>query len=140
MRRRKVFVLFATNATYPLGAAAQQPVLPRTGLILATPYGPAQSGIVRSLADERYMAVKTTSIEQRCRRAVGGCPSSSANSSLDLTIVGLERTRILSRLSRRSSKRARARSFSSFKPMLYATALSIWSSRADASVDPVQIR
>jgi len=42
MRRRKVFVLFATNATYPLGAAAQQPVLPRIGLILATPCGPAE--------------------------------------------------------------------------------------------------
>jgi putative tryptophan/tyrosine transport system substrate-binding protein len=44
---------------------AQQPVLPRIGLILPTRHGPAHSGIFRSLAEKGYIDGKTAHIEPR---------------------------------------------------------------------------
>src|SRR5215212_1495196 len=64
MRRREIIAFFAASAAWPFATVAQQPALPRIGLLLAT-QGPARNGIVKSLAELGYVDGKTATIEQR---------------------------------------------------------------------------
>jgi putative ABC transport system substrate-binding protein len=64
MRRRDFLVVLGTSAAWPLATAAQQPALPRIGLLFAT-QGPARNGIVQSLSERGYVDGTTAKIEQR---------------------------------------------------------------------------
>ena len=64
MRRREIIAFFAASAAWPFATVAQQPALPRIGLLFAT-QGPARNGIVKSLAELGYVDGKTANIEQR---------------------------------------------------------------------------
>ena len=64
MNRRDVIALLGTSMAWPSATVAQQPVLPRIGLLLAS-QGPAGIAIVRGLAERGYVDGKSAEIEER---------------------------------------------------------------------------
>jgi putative ABC transport system substrate-binding protein len=66
MRRREflAFLGYATASWRPIRVYAQQPVIPRIGLLFAT-QGPARNSIIRSLAELGYVDGRTAKIELR---------------------------------------------------------------------------
>jgi putative ABC transport system substrate-binding protein len=64
MRRRDFLAVLGASAAWPFTTVAQQPLLPRIGLLFGT-HGPARNGIVQSLSERGYVDGKTAQIEQR---------------------------------------------------------------------------